>query len=392
MSWVLRGKTAVTGLGWTEYSKSSGRSVLSLAVEACEKAINDSGIDISRVDGILCYGLNDSVHPEAVATALGLHRLGYFANYFGGGGVSAGSVGTAAMVVGAGMADNVLVFRALNGRSQQRIGGTAMEESFAHATGGSQFTFPFGWLSPAQHIAMCARRHMLKYGTTSEDFGQVAVAFRNNAVLNERAMMRKPMTIEDHQNSRMIADPFRLLDICLETDGACAVLVSNADEARSLKQRPVYILGFNQGGGPRPGYALDTFYATEELADLYGQHVAPKMWSLAGVGPKDMDLACIYDCFTFSVISQLEGFGFCDAGEGGQFVRDGRIGLEGELPLNPNGGLLSEGYIHGLNGIVELVSQLRGQSGIRQIKEAEVGLATGFGITTGSGIVMSNVS
>jgi acetyl-CoA acetyltransferase len=392
MSWVLRGKTAVTGLGWTEYSKNSGRSVLSLAVEACEKAINDSGIDMSRVDGILCYGLNDSVQPQAVTTALGLPRLSYYANYFGGGNVCAASVGTAAMVVGTGMADNVLVFRALNGRSQHRLGGTGMEERFAHATHESQFTFPFGWLSYPQYIAMCARRHMLKYGTTSEDFGHVAVTCRSHAVLNERAMMRKPITLEDHQNSRMIADPLRLLDICLETDGACAMLVSSADEARTLKQRPVYILGFNQGGGPRPGYAFDGFYSFEELADLYAQYIAPKMWSLAGVGPKDMDLACIYDCFTFSVISQLEGFGFCKAGEGGQFVRDGRIGLEGELPLNPNGGMLSEGYIHGLNGVVELASQLRGQSGVRQVKGAEVGLATGFGVTTGCGIVMSNAN
>jgi acetyl-CoA acetyltransferase len=390
--WGLRARSAVAGVGWTDYSKRSGRTVLSLAVQACLNAIKDAGIEPSRVDGILTYGLNDTVHPQAVATAIGLPRLSYYANYFGGGNVCAAAVGTAAMVVASGMADNILVFRALNGRSEHRLGGTGMDDHFALAAHESQFTFPFGWLSYPQYIAMAARRHMLKYGTSSEDFAYVAVTCRDNAVRNERAMMREPITINDHQRSRMIADPLRLLDICLESDGACALLVCRAEEARALRHKPVFILSFNQGGGPRPGYAFDGFYTFEELADLYGQYIAPKMWALAGLGPADVDVASIYDCFTFSVIAQLEGFGFCNPGEGGQFVRDGRISLTGELPINPSGGMLSEAYIHGLNGIVEIVMQLRGDSGSRQVVDAEIGMATGFGVTTGCGVVMSNVT
>ncbi len=386
MTWPLHRRTAVTGIGWTDYTKDSQRSILSLALEACQHAIEDAGIDYGDVDGVLCYGLNDTVHPQAVTTGLGLPRIGYHSNYVGGGNVCVATLGSAAMAITSGMARNVLVYRAMNGRSSTRLGGTGMEERF-HATHEAQFTFPFGWLSYPQYIAMAARRHMVKYGTTSEDLAEVAVTCRAHAALNERAMMRRPITVADHQASRMIADPLRLLDICLETDGACAMLVSSAEQARDLRQPPVYILSVAQGGGARPGYAFDGFFEWEEHADLYAQHIAPALWSGAGLGPADVDVASIYDCFTFSVISQLEGFGFCPPGEGGRFVRDGRVALGGELPINPHGGLLSEAYIHGLNGAVEMVSQLRHQSGSRQVPGAEVALATGFGVTTGCAVV-----
>jgi|SRR5581483_4733494 len=387
MTWPLYRRTAVTGIGWTEYSKESKRTVLDLAAEACQHAIEDAGIDRSEVDSVLCYGLGDTPHPHAVASALGLPVINYYAYYYGGGNVCVATLGTAAMAITSGLAKNVLVFRAMNGRSGQRLGGTGMEAMF-RPTNEAQFTFPFGWLSYPQYIAMGARRHMIKYGTTTEDFGHVAVTCRKHAVLNERAMMRKPMTLEDHQNSRPIADPLRLYDICLETDGACALLVSSAERARDLRQPPVHILGAVQGGGPRSGYAFDGFFEWDDLADLYGSYIAPTLWSQAGLGPDDIDVASIYDCFTYSVIAQLEGFGFCKPGEGGQFVRDGRIELGGALPINTHGGLLSEAYIHGLNGAVEMVSQLRGHAGARQVQGAEVALATGFGVTTGCGVVL----
>lgn len=386
MSWKLHRTSAVSGIGATDYTKDSGRTVLSLAAEACQKAIEDAGIEISRVDGILSYGLNDTIHPHAIATALGLPRLGYYANYLGGGNICVSTLGTAAMVIDAGLAQNVLIFRAMNGRSAHRLGGTNTPQMF-RAEGEAQFTLPSGWMTYAQYIAMTARRHMVKYGTSSEDFGHVAVACRNHATKNPRAMMRAPMTLEDHHASRLIADPLRLYDICLESDGACALLVSSAAEAQSLRKPPVYILGCALGGGARPGYAFDGFYTPEDMADVYSYHIADQLWERSGVQPDEVDVASIYDCFTFSVIAQLEGFGFCQPGEGGEYVRNGGIEAGGHLPVNPHGGMLSEAYIHGLNGAVEMVAQLRGEADERQIPGAEVALASGFGTTTGCGVV-----
>lgn len=387
MTWALHRTSAITGIGASEYSRASGRSVLSLAATACQQAVADAGIGYDRVDGILTYGLNDTVHPHALATALGLPRLGYYANYFGGGNMCVSTVATAAMAIHAGMAENVLVFRAMNGRSSHRL-GQVNASGVMRAADEAQYTMPVGWLSYAQYIAMAARRHMIKYGTTSEDFGRVAVTFRANAAKNERAMMRTPITLEDHQNSRWIADPLRLFDVCLESDGACALLVSGAAEARDLKQQPVYLLGAALGGGRRPGYAFDGFFTTEDLADVYAGAIAPGLWESAGLGPDAIDVASIYDCFTFSVLAQLEGFGFCRPGEAAAFVADGGIGLHSVLPVNPHGGLLSEAYIHGLNGVFEMVSQLRGQAGGRQVADPAVGLATGFGVTTGCAVVL----
>lgn len=386
MTWPLARKSAVTGVGWTDYSRSSGRSVLSLAVEACQKAMDDAGIDPERVDGIINFGLNDTIYPHAVATGLGLPNIRHEVMNQGGGNVCVATLAQAAMAIEAEMASNVLVFRAMNGRSETRLGGTGRAVDEAH--GEAQYTKPVGWMSYPQYIAMMARRYMVKYGTTSEDFAHVAVTFRQHAMLNERAMMRGPLTVEDHQESRLIADPFRLYDICLETDGACALVVSSADEARSLAKQPVYLLAASHGGGARPGYAFDGFFTTADLADMYAAHLADDLWSKAGLGPGDVDVASIYDCFTYSVLTQLEGFGFCRPGEAGGFVRDGNIALDGSLPVNPHGGLLSEAYIHGLNGAVEMVCQLRGESGERQVPGAEVALATGFGGTTGSAVVL----
>jgi acetyl-CoA acetyltransferase len=236
---------------------------------------------------------------------------------------------------------------------------------------------------------MSARRHMVEYGTTSDAFAEVAMTCRENAQLNDRALMRKPMTLDDYNASRMLADPLRLFDICLESDGACALLVSRADLAESLPQPTVRILSAVQGGGPRPGYAFDGYFAFEDHANLYGKYISESLWGRAGVTPDDVDVASIYDCFTYSVLSQLEGLGFCAPGEAKDFVKDGRIRRDGDLPINTNGGMLSEAYVHGINGIAEVVSQLRGDAGERQVEGARVGVATGFGTTTGCATVLA---
>jgi acetyl-CoA acetyltransferase len=237
-------------------------------------------------------------------------------------------------------------------------------------------------------MAMWCRRYMVKYGIKPEQLGEVAVTFRNNAIENPRAMQRKPLSMDDYLSSRMIVDPFRLYDICLETDGACAVVVTSAERAKNMKQRPVYVMGGAYGGGVQQGDDLFDCIRWEDHSKNYSHFIADDLWRSAGIGPKDIDVAEIYDCFTYSVFMQLEGFGFCGLGEAGGFVEAGNIRPSGSLPVNTHGGLLSEGYIHGFNHVVEAVEQLRGQSGPRQVKDAEIALTTAGAMTCGSAMIL----
>jgi acetyl-CoA acetyltransferase len=383
----LRGKTAIVGVGATDYSKNSERSVLQLAVEASVAALADSGLEAGAIDGIVTYGVNDTVLPRAVGTALGIPELRLQSFLYGGGECCMASIGAAAAAIATGQANNVIVYRAMNGRSEHRLGGTDWEDEYRHAAGEEQFGYPFGWLAFAQRQAMAARRHMIKYGTTTEDLGHIAVTFRENARRNERALMRSEMTLQDHQESRLIADPLRLFDVCIENDGACAIVLTRADAAPSLRRRPVSVLGVAEGGGFRPGSGYEYFTA-DELADDYSGQISPRLYEEAGVGPQDIDVVSLYDCFSSAVISQLEGFGFCPRGEAGPFVREGRIKIGADIPVNTHGGMLSEAYLHGMNGLLEVVWQLRGEAGERQVEGAEVGLASGFALTTGCALVV----
>jgi acetyl-CoA acetyltransferase len=384
--WALRDKYAIAGIGWTAFSKNSGRTVRSLASEACLNAIADAGLKVSDIDGFVSFNFNDSVPAIAVATEIGVPQAGYAVDFLSGGNAANLITLTATAAIEAGLAKNVLCFRAMNGRSGFRLGG-GREMA---AAGITQYTAPFGWITYPQAMAMWCRRHMIEYGTTAEQLGEIAVTFRQNAALNTRAMQRAPLTMNDYMNSKMIVDPFRMLDICLETDGACAVLVTGADRAKDMKQKPVYIRGGAYGGGPNQGEDLFDAIRWPDHSHNYAKYISDDLWKSAGLGPKDVDLAQIYDCFTYSILMQLEGFGFCKDGEGGPFIQGGRISRTGDLPLNTAGGLLSEGYIHGVNHIIEAVQQLRGQSGDRQIPGAEVCLTTAGAMTCGSAMILRN--
>jgi acetyl-CoA acetyltransferase len=382
--WTLRDKYAIAGIGYTRYSRDSGTTVLALALEACRNAVADAGLAFEEVDGVVSYHMGDSVPAMAVATGLGLPAAHYAVDFCAGGNAANLVVQAAAQAIEAGLATNVLCYRAMNGRSGYRLGGSRD----VNAAGFTQFTAPYGWMTYPQAMAMWCRRHMVKYGTTSAELGTIAVTCRRHATLNERAMMRKPITLEDHQAAPVIVEPFRLLDICLETDGGCAVLVTSSGRARNFRHQPVYIMGAAYGGGPNQGDDLFDAIRWPDHAHNYSKYIAHDLWKSAGVTPQDVDVALIYDCFTHSVIMQLEGFGFCPEGEGGRFVQGGRIDLGGELPLNTHGGLLSEAYIHGLNHVVEAVEQLRGQAGARQVKDAEIALTTAGAMTVGSALVL----
>ena len=361
---TIKDKCAIVGVGETEYSKKSGRSELSLAVEASSKAIEDAGLEPQDIDGIVRFVV-DSTPEEEVMASLGIQELTFYDELAYAGTAAAGLVAHAAMAIVCGMATNVLLYRAMNGRSGPRYGAGAV--TGRRGQGQSAFLEPFGMLVPGQMLAMYARRHMHEYGTTSRQFGAVAVACRKHANMNPRAVMYgRPLTIEDHQSSRMIYDPFRLYDCCLETDGGAAIVITSADRARNMRHRPIYILAAAQSLVP-------PILERAPLTATVATRTAPRLFDMAGITPQDIDVAQIYDHFSALVIFAMEDYGFCKKGEGGPFVEEGRIEIGGQLPVNTAGGHLSEGYMHAVNHIIEGVRQLRGTS-TGQVPDAELAL------------------
>jgi acetyl-CoA acetyltransferase len=363
---TLRNRAAIAGIGQTDYSKNSGRTELRLACQAILAALSDAGLTAAEVDGLVRFDM-DNIDDVALTSHLGFRNLRWMsATGYGGTGGNA-TIVHAAAAIAAGLADVVVCFRALNERSGVRYG---QAKQAASAYGVHAFQHAWGMLTPAQKFAHFARRHMIEFGTTSRQFGEVAVALRRHASRNPAAMMRKPITVEDHQNSRMIADPLRLFDCCVESDGACAVIVTSAERARDLRHRRVLIAGAAQGSGTR----AQGIVFRDDLARAESIHTARDVYRMAGLDPQDVDAVMIYDHFTPFVIMSLEAYGFCPIGEGGYFVEGGRIHFDGDLPVNTHGGNHSEAYIHGLPHVVEAVRQLRGTS-TSQVEGAEVVLS-----------------
>ena len=307
----LGGCYAIAGVGETDWSRHSGRTPLTLAVQAARAALGDAGLAASEVDGFLSYAESDSADGLHVASALGV-RPTYAAEIVGGGSSAEFLVATAAAAIEAGLCSTALCYRSMNGRSGRRFGHQdegdwSLESIYPFAS----FLMPYGWTSPAQLYAMIARRHMHQYGTTAEQLAQVALACRAHANLNPRALMHdRRMTLADYLASPMLADPFRLLDCCLETDGAAACLVTSRERARDGCARPVAILGAAGRAGAESVY----HWGLPDITAAAGQHVAPRVFGMAGLGPGDVDVAGIYDCFTFTVVIQLEDYGFCKKG------------------------------------------------------------------------------
>lgn len=365
-----RGEVAIVGIGCTAFSKDSGVGVFTLAAEAVKAAVADAGLDVDDVDGLCTYGVNDSIPPNVLAQALGIQSLSFYVDQFYGGSVSLTMLGQATLALAAGVADCVVVYRALNGRSGARLNGSG---SGGRLPWDMQFKVSAGLLAPSQEIALAAKAHMLKHGTTSEDFGRIAVLSRTNALDNDRAMMRKPMTLEDHQASRWIVEPFHMLDCCLETDGAVAVVLTRADRAKDLPHRPVLVQGAAWGGG-----ITVVNNGHDDLTRSPAEPIAERVYASAGLGPTDIDFAELYDCFTYNVLSQIEGYGFAEPGGVPDLLVDGAFDrATGSLPLNTHGGLLSEGYLHGMNHVYEAVEQIRGEAGHRQVERHDTALVTG---------------
>ena len=366
---------AIVGIGATEFSKESGRSELQLSCEATLAALADAGLTPKDVDGLVTFKMDNS-SEIALARELGMGDLRFFSRVDYGGGAACGTVQQAAMAVATGVADVVVCYRGFNERSGQRYGQVQSWAATQINSNGldNAWSYPYGLSTPAATVAMQARRYMHEYGATSRDFGLVAVADRKHAATNPNAFFYgKPITIEDHQSSRLIADPLRLLDCCQESDGAVALVVVSAERAKDLPQTPAYIAAAAQGS------AADQFVLTSYYRDDIGVTdmvvVGRELWRQSGLKPDDMAMAVLYDHFTPYVLMQLEELGFCGRGEAPGFIADGAIEIGGKLPINTHGGQLGEAYIHGMNGIAEGVRQVRGAS-INQVINADHVLVT----------------
>ena len=389
-----RDTCAIVGIGATEFSRKSGRSVASLATEASLAAITDAGLTPADIDGVVRADY-DTVHHNDIGHWLGLTNLTFWGMTGTAGSAPCGMVGQAVAAVMSGQATNVLVYRALNGRSGLRYGkGTAIQQAGgARHVGGAgtldEFFLPYGLMAPGQLYAMFARRHMIEYGSTSEDLASIAMTIRRRANANPAAMMaRRTMSLADYHEARMIADPLRLFDYCLETDGACAVVVTAAERAKDAPQPVVLIRAVAQGTVPEmQGGKVFPALMRPSMLTTPSRYVGEELYRRAGLGPRDMDVAQLYDCFTITVLLQLEDYGLCERGEGGAYASSGAIDMGGASPINTAGGNLSEAYIHGMNHVVEGVRQMRGQS-TSQVPGAQTCLVTSGAPTPTSAMIL----
>lgn len=376
---TIKDKVAVVGVGEVPNTRPEhGLGSTRLFLEAGKKAIEDAGLKPEDIDGLVPW----TTGWEELAACLGIDDLKYHAVHHSGGANAMAQVQTAAMAVNSGVANYVLLTAGgaffSGGRVSRPMAGPAMgaRGRSPMAGFGSEFELPYGFTSPVQRYILLANRWIHEYNVDPDSFGIMAITSRKHAQLNENAYMRgRPMTYEDYYSSPYISYPARRLDACLETDSAAAVVITSAERARDLKQKPIYIMGTAEG---HPDSA-DFIPARRDMITIGLTKAAPRAFAMAGVTHSDIDFAQIYDCFTFVVMRQIEEMGFCKRGESPDFIKDGRIELGGELPINTHGGLHSQGYAVGMNHLVEAVKQLRGQAGLAQIKDCKIGLVTSWG-------------
>jgi acetyl-CoA acetyltransferase len=377
-------RPCIVGLGQTEFSRRSGRPELELALEAIAAAIADAGLDVADIDGLVRYTW-DSSGEAAVVAALGLRHVSYYSEVEYGGVNACATLSHAAAAIDAGLASCIVVYRSLNARSGTRF-GRGERHLVVHGDEGivvsrelpaDEFTAPFGLLAPPHVHALYARRYFAQYGITDEVgtamLGSVAVTQRAYANKNPRALFHdRKLSMAEYEGSPMMAAPLRLHDLCLETDGAMAIVIVSPLLASRLPSRAVEILAATQAV---QAHSIPMALYGESLHSLAPEHAAPALFQRAGVEAADIDVAQIYDATSILVPIALEDFGFIERGEAADFLISGGNDTGGRLPVNTHGGLLSEGYFHGLNTIGEAVRQLRGESP-NQVADARLAFIT----------------
>lgn len=373
---TLNSKAILSGIGETDYSKGSGLSDKALQLQAVERAIADAGLARHEIDGLIPSPIGPGFTAEGFAENLGIRDLRFSVTIHFGGANGITGLQAAVMAVASGVAKHVVVVSGRNGYSGSAKISAAPAMLPANFEATREFEAPFGATVPMHFYGLQAQRHMHQYGTTRRQMGCVAVTMREHAQLNDKALMKKSITLDDHEASRQLVDPFRLLDCCIESDGAAAFVVSAAAAARDRPHKPIYILGVAEGHPESP-----TSVATRSDFLRGGVGIAaPHAFAMAGLRPADMQAAYLYDPFTFQVIQQLEALGICAPGEGGPFVESGAIRLDGQLPVNTHGGLHSQAHsMSGLNHVAEAVKQLRGTAGRAQLARPSPLVVTGTG-------------
>ena len=370
---------AIVGVGATEFSRQAGRTELQLACEAIRDALTDAGVKAADVDGIVSYTV-DPVEETELVRSVGFQEVVFSSRVPYGGGGSMGTLLHAAAAIDSGAADVVVVYRAVRARSgSSRFGApkTSPSPTSGHSgTTAMQWCLPYGVLTPASWMALNATRYMHAYGVASEDFGRAVVQLRAYAEANPAAWgYKRPMSLADHQASRWIAEPcIRLLDCCQETDGSVALIITSRERAGDLAEVPVMIGAATTAGLFEQEIASDHY--RPDLSVMEGSvALGKRLFDRSGFRRDEIDAAMIYDAFSPILLMQLEALGFCGPGEAKDFVADGNLALDGSLPTNTNGGLIGEGYIHGLNLVLEAVRQLRGTA-VNQVREARQVLVT----------------
>ena len=401
----LRDKYSIVGVGETTYTRGSGRTTRALGTWAIRNAMQDAGLKPGDIDGMLSYSGNDSTMGPFLAGDLGI-RLNFFMDVHGGGSSTEALIGIAIGVMEAGMCKCVAIFRAMNGFSQVRIGGTGAR-SAAPVGGDMLHNRAYGWQSAGQSFAPTFLRHMYDYGTKPEQVAMVKVVHSEHASNNPKAYYKKRYTVDDVVNSRIICKPLHLLDCCVETDNATCIIVTRTERAKDLRHvSPMIRSVVGRCSKPR----TDMHYQHGPISRVAGYYAKDILFPNAGVGPEDIDATGAYDAFTFTSMLQLEDYGFCKKGEGGEYVSSGITRLGGKRPNNTSGGHLCEGYTHGMNMVIENVRQLRHdaddscpigpdgkrqhsydyrEGGCRQVKNIEVTANLGWANPmTGSAMIM----
>ncbi len=371
---IAERRAAISGLGQSEVGRRLGRDPLDLTLDACLAALDDAGLRREDIDGLASYpgqmpaprGFSGAGVSE-VQDALRLELRWYT------GGLELpgqlGSVIDACLAVAGGLANHVLCFRSVWEASAQGTGGRgpaggeASGKRLPRAEGFMEWTLPFRAWSPANWVALYAQRHFHEYGTTREQLAQIALTARRNAALHPAAIYRDPLALDDYLAAPMISTPLCLYDCDVPVDGATALIVSRRDAARDLRQPPIAVESVGCAIRGRPSWDQWQDLTTMALRDA-----AAMLWERSDLRPADVDVAELYDGFSFLALAWLEALGFCGRGEGGPFIEGGeRIALDGELPLNTQGGQLSGGRLHGYGFLHEACVQLRGQGGARQV-------------------------
>ncbi len=383
----VKDKAVIVGVGNTAFSKDSGVSELSLAVQAIKTALDDAGLKPADIDGMATFTMDSNDEIE-VARALGCGELTFWGRSHYGGGAATGTLHQAVMAIATGMAEVVVCFRALNGRSGHRFSeGVSGDILTADAIHWGWY-MPYGLLTPASWVAMFTQRWMHNTGVTKDALFEVAHATREYAVNNPNAFFHgRSFDRAEYDAARMIASPLQLFDCCQESDGGSAVILTTPERARDLKQPGVSVRGVAQAAAADQEQ-MTSFYREEFAAIPEMEIAARNAYAMSGLTADDIDAAVIYDAFSPIVLWQLEAWGFCGAGESGDFVLDGALRPDGRLPTNTHGGQLSEAYIHGVNGIVEATRLVRGQSLNQPPKAVNHALVTsGVGIPTGGALL-----